>query len=60
MKGEIYGLDHSPSLQTILLKPKTPIKIFYLTGQDIVTAVEGTVLRRIVYYDYGEKCTEKL
>jgi hypothetical protein len=36
-------------------KTKTPIKHFYLTGQDIVTAVEGTVLRRIVYYDYGEK-----
>ncbi len=38
-KGEIYGLDHSPKrFRQQFLKPKTPIKNLYLTGQDIVTA----------------------
>jgi all-trans-retinol 13,14-reductase len=38
-KGEIYGLDHSPSrFRQTFLVPRTPIKNFYLTGQDIVTA----------------------
>jgi all-trans-retinol 13,14-reductase len=38
-KGEIYGLDHTPSrFRQRFLKPRTPIKNFYLTGQDIVTA----------------------
>ncbi|MBL4569247.1 MAG: hypothetical protein JKY69_06280 [Flavobacteriaceae bacterium] len=38
-KGEIYGLDHTPDrFQQQFLKPRTPIKNFYLTGQDIVTA----------------------
>ncbi len=38
-KGEIYGLDHSPSrFRQPFLKPRTPIKNFYLTGQDIATA----------------------
>ena len=38
-KGEIYGLDHTPSrFRQKFLKPRTPIKNFYLTGQDIVTA----------------------
>ena len=37
--GEIYGLDHSPSrFRQPFLKPRTPIKNFYLTGQDIATA----------------------
>jgi len=44
-KGEIYGLDHSPSrFRQKFLKPKTPIKNFYLTGQDIVTAGVGGAL----------------
>jgi all-trans-retinol 13,14-reductase len=44
-KGEIYGLDHSPSrYRQSFLKPKTPIKNFYLTGQDIVTAGVGGAL----------------
>ena len=44
-KGEIYGLDHSPSrYRQPFLKPKTPIKNFYLTGQDIVTAGVGGAL----------------
>ena len=38
-QGEIYGLDHSPKrFRQRFLKPRTPIKNLYLTGQDIVTA----------------------
>jgi len=38
-KGEIYGIDHSPKrFRQKFLRPRTPIKNFYLTGQDIVTA----------------------
>ena len=41
-KGEIYGIDHSPDrFRHTFLTPKTPIKNFYLTGQDIVTAGIG-------------------
>ena len=44
-KGEVYGLDHSPSrFRQTFLKPRTPIKNFYLTGQDIVTAGVGGAL----------------
>lgn len=44
-KGEIYGLDHSPSrFRQKFLVPRTPIKNFYLTGQDIVTAGIGGAL----------------
>ncbi len=44
-KGEIYGLDHTPSrFRQKFLKPRTPIKNFYLTGQDIVTAGVGAAL----------------
>lgn len=44
-KGEIYGLDHSPKrFRQRFLRPKTPIKNFYLTGQDIVTAGVGGAL----------------
>ncbi len=38
-KGEIYGLDHTPKrFRQRFLQPRTPIKNFYLTGQDIVSA----------------------
>ncbi|MCH2045424.1 MAG: NAD(P)/FAD-dependent oxidoreductase [Saprospiraceae bacterium] len=41
-KGEIYGLDHDPNrFQQKFLKPRTPIKNLYLTGQDISTAGIG-------------------
>lgn len=44
-RGEIYGLDHSPSrFRQRFLRPRTPIKNFYLTGQDIVTAGIGGAL----------------
>lgn len=38
-RGELYGIDHDPSrYEQKFLQPRTPIKNFYLTGQDIVTA----------------------
>ena len=44
-RGELYGLDHDPSryLQRFL-QPRTPIKNFFLTGQDVVTAGIGGAL----------------
>ena len=44
-KGEIYGLDHTPErFRMKELRPKTPIKNYYLTGQDIVTVGIGGAL----------------
>ena len=44
-KGEIYGLDHSPDrFRQKFLQPRTPIKNFWLTGQDIVTCGVGAAL----------------
>ena len=41
-KGELYGLDHSiERFEQKFLRPQTPIKNFYLTGQDIATAGVG-------------------
>ena len=38
-EGEIYGIDHTPErFRQKFLRPRTPIKNFFLTGQDIVTA----------------------
>ena len=38
-KGEMYGIEHGPDrFKQKWLKPKTKIKGFYLTGQDILTA----------------------
>ena len=43
--GEVYGLDHGPSrFRQAFLTPRTPIKNFYLAGQDIVTAGVGGAL----------------
>ena len=43
--GEIYGIDHSPGrFRQGYLQPRTPVKGFYLTGQDIVTAGIGGAL----------------
>ena len=43
--GELYGIDHTPDrFRQKFLKPRTPIKGFYLTGQDIVTAGVGGAL----------------
>lgn len=44
-QGEIYGIDHSPErFEQKFLRPRTPIKGLYLTGQDIVTAGIGGAL----------------
>jgi all-trans-retinol 13,14-reductase len=44
-KGEIYGLNHTPKrFEQDWLRPETPIKNFYLTGQDIVTCGIGGAL----------------
>jgi len=49
-RGEIYGVDHSPErfgLKT--LRPKTAVKNFYLTGQDITTAgIAGAALAGVL------------
>ena len=40
--GEIYGLQHDPGrFAERSLRPETPIKGFYLTGQDVATAGVG-------------------
>lgn len=45
INGEIYGLDHGPErFKKKYLKPTTPIKGLYLTGQDIVTVGIGGAL----------------
>lgn len=44
-KGELYGLDHHPErFQQKFLRPHTPVKNLYLTGQDIVSAGVGGAL----------------
>mgnify|MGYP000521454147 CR=1 FL=1 len=41
-KGELYGLEHtSERFEQKFLRPRTPIKNLYLTGQDIATAGIG-------------------
>ena len=41
-QGEIYGIEHTPDrFEERWLKPKTPIKKLYLTGQDVATAGVG-------------------
>jgi len=49
-KGEIYGLDHSPKrFREHLLRPGTPIKNLYLTGQDVfIASVTGAMLGGIL------------
>lgn len=43
--GEIYGLDHGPArFRDMNLRPRTPVKNLYLTGQDIVTCGVGGAL----------------
>jgi all-trans-retinol 13,14-reductase len=44
-KGEMYGLDHGPErFRQKFLQPRTPIKNFFLTGQDIITVGVGAAL----------------
>jgi len=38
-RGEIYGLSHTPErFEQRFLRPKTPVRRLWLTGQDILTA----------------------
>lgn len=44
-RGEIYGIDHTPErFREDWLRPQTPIKNLFLTGQDIVTDGIGGAL----------------
>lgn len=49
-RGEIYGLEHSPArFREPALRPRTPLKSFYLTGQDVCTAgVAGALFGAVV------------
>ncbi len=45
MDGELYGLDHTlERFDQKFLRPKTPVKNLYLTGQDVVTVGVGGAL----------------
>jgi all-trans-retinol 13,14-reductase len=44
-RGEIYGLDHTPArFAERALRPRTPVKGLFLTGQDVVTCGVGGAL----------------
>ena len=44
-RGELYGLAHTPArFQQRWLRPQTPVKNLFLTGQDIATAGVGGAL----------------
>jgi all-trans-retinol 13,14-reductase len=49
-KGEIYGLEHTPArFRERALRPKTGLKGFFLTGQDVCTAgVAGALFGAIL------------
>lgn len=49
-KGEIYGLNHTPArFAERALKPRTPIKNCWLTGQDIVSVgIGGAVMAGVL------------
>ena len=49
-QGEIYGLSHDPErFKKTFLRPHTPFKNLYLSGQDIVTAgIGGAMMAGII------------
>lgn len=49
-QGEIYGLEHSPArFREPALQPRTPLKGFFLTGQDVCTAgIAGALLGAVI------------
>lgn len=49
-KGEIYGLEHNPErFNNAFLRPSTPIKNLYLTGQDVFMAsITGAMMGGIL------------
>jgi all-trans-retinol 13,14-reductase len=56
-QGEIYGLHHDPNrFDQTFLRPQTPIKNLYLTGQDILTAgVAGALMAGVLTISAIEK-----
>lgn len=55
--GEIYGISHTPDRFALKsLRPKTPVKNFYLTGQDILSAgVAGAAMSGVLTASAVEK-----
>ena len=50
--GELYGIDHDPQrFNQKWLKPKTPIKNLYLSGQDILTVGSLKTGRHFIHID---------
>jgi all-trans-retinol 13,14-reductase len=49
-QGEIYGIDHTPQRFTIKsLRPKTSVKNFFLTGQDVLSVgIAGALLSGVL------------
>ncbi len=49
-QGEIYGIEHTPErFKSPILRPHTPIKNLFLTGQDIVTCgIGGAMLSGVI------------
>lgn len=45
-KGEIYGVSHTPKrFRQLFLKPHTPVKNLFLTGQDVsIASIAGAML----------------
>jgi len=43
--GELYGIDHTPErFEQRFLRPQTPVKNLYLTGQDVISCGVGGAL----------------
>ncbi len=58
INGEIYGLDHPPArFAKDYLKPQTPIKNLFFTGQDIVTVgIGGALMSGVLTASAITKC----
>jgi all-trans-retinol 13,14-reductase len=49
VRGELYGLDHTPARYDFPLRAETPVKGLYLTGQDLVTCgVSGALFGGLI------------
>ena len=56
-QGEIYGIEHSPQrFESPILRPSTPIKNLYLTGQDIASCgIAGAMMSGVITASAMEK-----